>query len=98
MKASEQCFPVALFIILSNVVLTFESVWVKGISKYIATAEQYFCSDSVYVVRDMQDGTITLKSTNMKPLSLITIWKKLIKQYFVVILFITLAVHHGGFN
>lgn len=41
---------------------------------------------------------ITLKSTNMKPLSLITIRKKVIKQHFVVILLIALAVLHGGFN
>ena len=41
---------------------------------------------------------ITLKSTNMKPLSLITIRKKVIKQHFVVILLTALAVLHGGFN
>ena len=50
MKATEQCFPVVLFIMLYKVVLTFESVdeILKSVTIPVKAAEQYFPVVKVY--------------------------------------------------
>ena len=48
MKATEQNFPVVLFIMLYNVVLTFESVDEINVLIRMKAIEQYFCCGTVH--------------------------------------------------
>ena len=86
MKATEQYFPVVLFIMLYKVVLTFESV--DEIIKCDHSNESYWavlsCGTVLYAVQGGSNFWVWMKSWS------VTIQMKATEQYFPVALFIML--------
>ena len=87
MKASEQYFPVVLFIMLYKVVLTFESV--DEILWCDHSDESYWavlsCGAVYYVVQENSKFCLWMKSYG------VTIQMKATEKYFPVVLFIMFA-------
>ena len=87
MQAVEQFFPVALFVMLYKVVLTFKSV--DEILKCDHSNESYWAVLSRGAVcHAVQGGSIKLLSL-AEILKCVTVQMKAIEQYFPVVLFIT---------
>ena len=86
MKATEQYFPVVLFIMLYKVILTFESV--DEILKCYHSNESYWavlsCGTVYYAVQGGSNLSLWIKSYG------VTIQMKATEQYFPVVLFIML--------
>ena len=92
MKATEQYFPVVLFIMLYKVVLTFESV--DEILQWHHSNESYWavlsCGTAYYAVQGASNFWVRMKSYR------VTIQMKATEQYFPAVPFIMLYKSHGS--
>ena len=88
MKATEQSFPVVLFIVLYTVILTSESV--DKILKCDHSNESYWAVLSCGAVYDAAHGDSNFWFCGWNPKVWPFKWKLLIEQYFPVVLFIVM--------